>query len=95
MPIGYRFFEEYHDRTHAESLGNVIAVWMMAGPPFVKHGGVCFNAVCASKAPHRPNSAVDATYLEAEYLGTHCKHISEARARAIHPRLFEYLDKLS
>lgn len=94
---GYRFFEEYADKTRAQSLGSVIAVQMTDGP-YVKEGGVCFPAVCAapdkSSAVER-NGSVMRLMFNVEYLGTHCRRISEAQARSIHPKLFEYLDTMA
>lgn len=95
---GYRFFEEYVDETRSQSLQSVIAVQTFEGP-WVKEGGVCFPAVCspsvgAGKTGDK-NSAVTSLMFNVEYLGTHCRHISEAQARTIHPKLFEYLDRLA
>ncbi|HJU90116.1 MAG TPA: hypothetical protein VJ672_12025 [Gemmatimonadaceae bacterium] len=94
---GYRFFEEYVDETRSQSLQSVIAVQTFEGP-WVKEGGVCFPAVCSPSAGGKTfekNSAVIRLMFNAEYLGTHCRRITEAQARTIHPKLFEYLDSLA
>ncbi len=91
---GFRFFEEYTDEARAESTGNVIAVQLGLGS-FVQPGRICFQAVCAPAEARIPNSVVTTTYFNVEYLGKNCRRVSEARARFIHPRLFEYLDLLS
>ncbi|HJR40764.1 MAG TPA: hypothetical protein VJ812_01660 [Gemmatimonadaceae bacterium] len=94
---GYRFFEEYVDESRQQSLQSVIAVQTFEGP-WVKEGGVCFPAVCSpsvgSKSAER-NSEVTRLMFNVEYLGTHCRRISEAQARSIHPKLFEYLDTMA
>jgi hypothetical protein len=33
--------------------------------------------------------------FNAEYLGTRCRGVTEARARKIHPKLFEFLEGLA
>jgi hypothetical protein len=92
---GYRFFEEYTDDRRAQSAGNVIAIHI-DGDSFVQEGGICYGALCADdeSTPVR-NAPILARLFNAEYLGTHCRRISEARARVIHPKLFEYLDSLA
>lgn len=91
---GYRFFEEYRDDTMQASSGNVIAVNLGAGS-FVQHGGVCYRAVVPAPERGVPNSPVTMSLFNAEYLGTRCRHVSEARARKIHPKLFEFLEGLA
>jgi hypothetical protein len=91
---GFRFFEEYGDAARGESTGNVIAI-PTAEPSFVQPGGICFPVVCASQEARLPNSPVRPAYVNVEYLGKRCRRITELRARAIHPRLFEYLDQLA
>ncbi len=94
---GYRFFEEYADQNRQQSLNSVIAIQTFDGP-WVKEGGVCFPAICSpnssTKATDR-NGAVTRLMFNVEYLGTHCRRISEDQARAIHPKLFEYLDNMA
>ena len=91
---GLRFFEEYTDAARAHSAGTVIAIDML-GRSFVQEGGVCFDALSASDESGPPNGPVLQRWCNAEYLGSRCRSISEARARKIHPRLFEYLDSLA
>ncbi|HEX5438713.1 MAG TPA: hypothetical protein VFW98_16295 [Gemmatimonadaceae bacterium] len=91
---GFRFFEEYTNATKAQSAGNVIAV-QTSDDPFVKEGEICVHALCAYPDDCAPNSPVLARLCSAEYLGRHCERITEARARAVHPKLFEYLDSLA
>ena len=40
-----------------------------------------------------PDSPVCGCSISLEYLQTRCKRISESKAREIHPRLFDYLDR--
>ncbi|MGI8844204.1 MAG: hypothetical protein ACR2HZ_10925, partial [Gemmatimonadaceae bacterium] len=92
MPMrGYNYFEEYTSTQRAASTGNVIAVPETLRS-FVQPGGICLPVVCAGEDESSPNSPVSPTFLLAEYLGTHCKRVTEVRARSIHPRLFEYLE---
>ena len=88
---GYNYFEEYTTTEREASTGNVIAVPDLLRS-FVQPGGICLPVVCAGEEERSPNSPVVQSVLLAEYLGTHCKKISEAQARTIHPRLIEYLD---
>ncbi|MDQ6830998.1 MAG: hypothetical protein M3081_19215 [Gemmatimonadota bacterium] len=90
----YTFFEEYEDQAFQQSAGNVIAVYF-SNELVIKDGNVLFRAVCADEECQTPNGPVTPTFFEAEYLGTHCRKISEERARDIHPKLFEYLDTLA
>ncbi len=92
MQQRFQFFEEYTGPSMQKSARNVIAI-DMSGAAFVKEGGVCLSAVC-SETEEEGVDAVATTYFNAEYLGTHCRRITEDRARTLHPRLFEYLDAL-
>ena len=91
--MAFQFYEQYRDEGRGESAGNVIAIDLDA-TSFVQEGGVCFPAV---GPPHgsTPNGPVIPGFFNAEYLGTHCRPVSAARAREVHPRLFEFLDTLS
>jgi hypothetical protein len=91
MQERFQFFEEYTGPSLEKSARNVIAIDLTGGT-FVKEGGVCLSAVCSEE--EEDSSSVAAMYFNAEYLGTHCRQISEDRARTLHPRLFEYLDAL-
>lgn len=91
---GYRFFEEYRDPACLLRSGNVIAV-DYSDTSFVQHGGVCYRAVVPQPPRASPNSAVGMELFNAEYLGARCRRVSEAQARLIHPRLFEYLERLA
>jgi len=52
---------------------------------------VCYEAV--SGLFDRPDSVVCGTAVARDYLHDKCKRVSEARARIIHPALFETLDQ--
>lgn len=90
---GFRFFEEY-DQLSEVSAGNVIAL-RLGSHGFTEPGAICYEAVCAEEDARLPNSPVRPTFVNVEYLGRHCRRITEARARDIHPRLFEFLDTLA
>jgi hypothetical protein len=91
---GFHFFEEFSDDRRESSAGNVIAV-NISGASFVQQGGVCYSAFCAFPDSEVPNSPVLERLCNAEYLGARCRRITEARAREIHPRLFECLDTIA
>jgi hypothetical protein len=99
---GFRFFEELREGREvsierdprADLRGNVIAV-NLSGGSFIQEGAVCFPAFCTTSEERALNAAVQPTYFNVEYLGKHCRRISETRARKIHPRLFEFLDQLA
>ena len=56
-------------------------------------GTICYEAIAA--LVHRPNAPVadNGGNLSHDYLRQKCKRISEAKARAIHPVLFERIDR--
>jgi len=90
---GVRFYEEYKDkaakRKGTESEGNVIAVFVEhAGESLLRTG--CHEAVGA--VYFEPNSPVGGTQVSPGVLRDRCKRVSEAKAREVHPALFEYLD---
>ena len=92
---GYRFFEEYRDEGRKDSLNSVVAIDVGRGP-FVQEGGVCYRAVCTDREKNEVGQrGVRMVLFNAEYLGTHCRRVSEERARAIQPKLFEYLDTIA
>jgi hypothetical protein len=90
---GYRFFEEFCDDGRG-SAGNVIAL-PIGADRFIQPGAICFACVCAGEEARLPNSPVKPVFLAVEYIGKRCRRITEARARDIHPRLFEFLDALA
>lgn len=49
-------------------------------------------ADCTSGVFDTPNSDVAGAQVDFDYLRTRCRRISEAEARRIHPRMFEYLE---
>ena len=92
---GYRFFEEYRDEGRRDSLNSVVAIDVEKGP-FVQEGGVCYRAVCTDREKNEPgHKAVRMVLFNAEYLGTHCRRISEQRARELHPEVFSFLESLA
>jgi hypothetical protein len=91
---GYRFFEEFTNESQAQSAGNVIAI-RIGSDSFVQEGGVCLSALCAERDVGQSSGAVFTRLFNAEYLGTHCRIVSEERARAMQPKLFEYLDTIA
>jgi hypothetical protein len=92
---GYRFFEEYRDEGRKDSLNSVVAIDVGRGP-FVQEGGVCYRAVCTDREKSDVGQrGVRMVLFNAEYLGTHCKRISEQRARELHPEVFSFLESLA
>ena len=90
---GFQFYEEYRDDGLEVSADNVIAV--PSFDPVVREGAVVCNAFRTMKSPENGSDMIASVLLAAEYLGTHCKEVSEERAREIQPELFEYLDRLA
>jgi hypothetical protein len=98
---GYRFYEELEkkNRKGEKSKGTVVALILDQGPgrrwtplyiPPSRDQPIC--AECVSAVFDRPNSPVASGGVALSYLWGKCRRISEARAREIHPALFEYLE---
>ncbi len=68
--------------------GNVIAVF---GDTFYSSFGKPCKE-CISAIFFDANSAVSSSAVSEQYLEENCKRISLKEARAIHPKLFEYLE---
>lgn len=81
------FYQEFENKSKTKPSGNVLAV--------SRNGERCpdgsFEAVGALF--DHVNSAVATTSVALSYLREKCKRISEVKARAIHPRLFDFLDQ--
>jgi hypothetical protein len=90
---GFQFYEEFRDETLVVSADHVIAI--PETEPIVREGAVVCNAFRTMKSPETGTDMIAGVLLAAEYLGTHCKEVSEERAREIQPQLFEYLDRLA
>jgi len=58
---------------------------------YLSNGKLCYEAIAAVFALH--NSRVAGTGVALDYLRQKCRRISEAKARKIHPALFERLDQ--
>jgi hypothetical protein len=85
-----RFYEEFVNKRKGESEGNVVALLVDDnGSPSFNPGGAM---ECISGIFIWPNSPVTSTAVSHEHLQKHCKRVSEARAREIHPQLFKRLD---
>jgi len=88
---GIRFYEELTDKgcKAEKSNGTVIAVFYKQ----YWHGehDLLFQAV--SGLFSEPNTPVCGSSVSQSYLADHCRRVSEARAREIHPKLFEYLER--
>jgi hypothetical protein len=103
--IGVRFYLDYGSKKKkrkGQHTGNVIAAHVTTGGRGFSHVGTLRNAwtkkayysvECVSALFDEPNSAVCSSSVSEGYLRESCKFISEARAREIHPTLFEYLDE--
>ena len=87
--IGIRFYAEFQDKSKRQPGGNAVAVLTLNGA-YWSSGQLCYEALAALF--DRPNSPVAGTGVALDYLRQKCKRISEARARIIHPALFERLD---
>ena len=100
---GYRFYEELENkgRKSEKSAGNVVAAllkpsgrgWNFLYIRMVRtEKGWAGLLECVSALFGEPNSPVCSGQVTDSYLWDKCRRISEAKAREIHPKLFEYLD---
>ena len=91
---GWRFYEEYKSTKRKVSTGNVIAVDTTTGMYAIKPFGANaqYRYECVSALFDEDNSPVCGGAISEEYIRRRCKRISEAKAREIHPKLFEYLE---
>ena len=87
---GIRFYEELTDKSKRKSGGTVVAALVLNGG-YWSSGTICYEALAA--VFDWPNSPVAGTGVACDYLRQKCKRVSEARARSIHPALFERLDQ--
>ena len=87
---GIRFYLEFSDKSKRQSGGAVVAALVLNGS-YWSSGKLCYEALGALF--DRPNSPVAGTGVALDYLRQKCRRISEARARTIHPALFERLDR--
>jgi len=85
---GICFYQEFSDRSKLRSAGTIIAALVCNGHYWTS-GKVCYEAIAGLF--DRPNSPVAGTGVACDYLRQKCKRISEAKARTIHPALFERL----
>lgn len=99
---GIRFYQEFENKSKTRATGNVVAIF--AG----KVAGQAGDGRFLMDTPGRgrvalyeglgsvysePNSPVASTSVAVDHLNGYCKRVPEAKARKIHPALFEYLDK--
>ncbi len=86
---GMRFYAEFKDKSKRQSGGNVVAVLALNGI-YWSSGKLCHEAIAALF--DQPDSPVAGTGVARDYLQQRCQRVSEAKARAIHPALFQRLD---
>lgn len=87
---GIRFYEEFKNTSKTRGAGTVVAALVCNGL-YYSNGKACYGAL--SGVYDRPDSPVASGGVSLEYLAQKCKHISESRAREIHPELFKRLDE--
>jgi hypothetical protein len=87
---GIRFYLEFRDKSKRQSGGNIVAVLVFDGACW-SGGKVCDEAMPALF--DRPNAPVAGTGVALDSLREKCKRMNEARARTIHPALFERLNQ--
>jgi hypothetical protein len=87
---GISFYQEFSDKSKHRSAGTIIAVLLCNGL-YCSDGKVCYEAIAG--VFDQRNSPVAGTGVALDYLHQKCKRISEAKARSIHPALFERLDQ--
>ena len=86
---GIRFYLEFKDNSKRKPAGNVVAALVLNGA-YWSSQKLCYEAIAALF--EEPNAPVAGTGVALDYLRERCKRVSEARARAIHPALFQRLD---
>ena len=87
---GIRFYLEFPNKSKCRPGGTVVAALVLNGS-YWSSGTICYEAIAA--VFDWPNSPVAGTGVALDYLRQKCKRISEAKARSIHPVLFERLDQ--
>lgn len=95
---GYKFFLEFPDnktkrksgRGNIGHSGNCIALATDPEFTYVRNGGIMQEGLSAIF--YTRNSPVNWGSVSWDYLRENCKRISEAKAREIHPELFNRLD---
>jgi hypothetical protein len=92
-----RFYQEFENKSKTRPTGNVVAIEVgntgngfTSYGAYIRNGQVLFEALSAIF--DYADSAVAYGAVAQDYLRERCKKISEAKARAIHPALFERLD---
>ena len=92
---GYRFYLEYQDakaKREGRDSGNVIALFLDKHNRAIVNRSVhCYEGYAS--VMDRPNSEVNVTTIDPEYLREKCKRISEANAKQIHPKLFTRIEE--
>jgi hypothetical protein len=89
----YQFFEEFRDDDRTISSGSIIAI--APEPPIVHDGAVHCRALRTVRPSPTDAELVAPILLSAEYLGTHCRQVTEERAREVEPVIFQFLDRLA
>lgn len=79
------FYQEFLNRSKTKPTGNVLAVIRENRCP---DGSMEAMAGLYDHA----NSPVVSSSVSSDYLYTRCKRVSEAKARQVHPAMFERLD---
>ena len=87
---GICFYLEFTDTSKRTTGGTVVAALVLNGS-YWSSGTICYEAIAA--VFDWPNSPVAGTGVACDYLRQKCRRISEAKARTIHPALFERLDQ--
>ena len=91
---GVRFYLDHasaHDKRNGNGNGNVTAILASNGTyQAYPSNEACYDGIGAIF--NTPNSDVASTGVSVQWLRDNGKRISETEARAIHPRLFQYLD---
>jgi hypothetical protein len=96
-----RFYLEYGSKANKRKgihEGNVLALIDTMGDGFrpQRNSGSesGYGYECIAAVLFHPNSPVAGTSIDVSILRERCKRISEAKARQIHPLLFERLDAM-
>ncbi len=88
---GICFYQEFRNKSKRTSAGTIIAALVCNGV-YWSHGNTCYEAIAGMF--DQPNSPVAGTGVACDYLRQKCQRVSEAKARILHPVLFERLDRV-
>ena len=88
---GVRFYQEFDNKAKTVPTGNVIALFYESWLPGNAEQGRLTESLSATF--YHANSDVSFGGVADSHLRKKCKRVSEAKARIVHPRLFERMEE--